>query len=98
MRLVSCYIENFGKWSDRLFSFEPGCNVICQENGWGKSTLAAFVRVMLYGFQDELVRDPYRNERKRYRPWQGGVYGGRLEFEAGGRMYEIGRASCRERV
>ncbi len=91
MRLVSCYIENFGKWSDRLFSFEPGCNVICQENGWGKSTLAAFVRVMLYGFQDELVRDPYRNERKRYRPWQGGVYGGRLEFEAGGRMYVISR-------
>ena len=91
MRLVECYIENFGKWSDVSFSFEPGCQVICQENGWGKSTLATFIKVMLYGFQDEKVRDDYRNERKRYRPWQGGVYGGRLEFQAGGQSYVITR-------
>ncbi|MCD8156601.1 MAG: ATP-binding protein, partial [Clostridiales bacterium] len=29
--------------------FEQGCHVICAENGWGKSTLAAFIRVMLFG-------------------------------------------------
>lgn len=91
MRLVSCHIENFGKLNNFSMEFEEGCNVICYENGWGKSTLAAFIKVMLYGFEEEKSRDELKNERKRYRPWQGGVYGGRLEFEAGGERYVISR-------
>lgn len=91
MRLVSCHIENFGKLNNFSMEFEEGCNVICYENGWGKSTLAAFIKVMLYGFEEEKSRDELKNERKRYRPWQGGVYGGRLEFEAGGEHYVISR-------
>lgn len=87
MRLISCYIENFGKMSDVSFNFRQGLNVICQDNGWGKSTLAAFIKAMLYGFEDEKSRDELKNERKRYKPWQGGVYGGRLEFEADGNVY-----------
>ena len=91
MRLVSCHIENFGKLKDFSLEFQEGCNVICYENGWGKSTLAAFIKVMLYGFEEEKSRDELKNERKRYRPWQGGVYGGRLEFEMGGEHYVISR-------
>ena len=87
MRLISCYIENFGKMRDVSFTFSQGLNVICQDNGWGKSTLAAFIKAMLYGFEDEKARDELKNERKRYKPWQGGVYGGRLEFEADGNVY-----------
>lgn len=91
MRLISCYIENFGKLSDVSFTFRQGLNVICQDNGWGKSTLAAFIKAMLYGFEDEKSRDELKNERKRYKPWQGGVYGGRLEFEADGNVYVASR-------
>lgn len=91
MRLISCHIENFGKLHDLTMDFEDGCNVILQENGWGKSTLAAFIKVMLYGFEEEKSRDGLKNERKRYRPWQGGVYGGRLEFEAEGKRYIAAR-------
>ena len=91
MRLLSCHIENFGKLKDLTLSFEDGCNVVCRENGWGKSTLAAFIKVMLYGFEEEKARDDLKNERKRYRPWQGGVYGGRLEFEAAGERYVLTR-------
>lgn len=91
MRLLGCYIENFGKLSDVSFSFGRGCNVVCRENGWGKSTLAAFICVMFYGFEEERSRDDLKNERKRYKPWQGGVYGGRLEFEANGETYVITR-------
>lgn len=91
MKLIGCYIENFGKLSNASFSFDEGCNVICQENGWGKSTLAAFIKVMLYGFDDDRSRDDLKNERRRYKPWQGGVYGGRLEFEADGTVYVITR-------
>ncbi len=87
MRLLSLYIENFGKLSNLRLDLERGLNVIFRENGWGKSTLAAFIRVMLYGFSDEKSRDALKNERKRYSPWQGGVYGGSLEFEANGVEY-----------
>lgn len=91
MRLISCYIENFGKMSNVSFSFSQGLNVICQDNGWGKSTLAAFIKAMLYGFDDEKSRDELKNERRRYKPWQGGVYGGRLEFETDGNIYVASR-------
>ncbi len=91
MRLIRCHIENFGKLSDFTCDFSEGCNTICEENGWGKSTLAAFLRVMLYGFRGEGKRDPLENERKRYTPWQKGVYGGELQFESDGKVYSVRR-------
>lgn len=87
MKIVKCHIENFGKLTDFTYNFSDGLNEFCEENGWGKSTLAAFIRVMLYGFENEGRRDELENERKRYRPWQGGVYGGSLSFETDGRRY-----------
>lgn len=84
MKLIACHIENFGKLSDFSMEFHDGCNIVCEENGWGKSTLAVFLRVMLYGFDREGKRNPLENERERYRPWQKGTYGGELVFEADG--------------
>ena len=92
MKLNRCYIENFGRLSDFSYDFTEGCNVICRENGWGKSTLAAFIRVMLFGFQNESRRDGFENERKRYKPWQKGIYGGELEFETAGIVYSVRRS------
>lgn len=91
MRLIQCHIENFGKLSDWDYEFHEGCNIICEENGWGKSTIAAFIRVMLFGFANESKRKESENERKRFRPWQGGVYGGSLTFEHEGKRYVIQR-------
>lgn len=91
MRLIRCHIENFGGLSDVSLEFRQGCHIICEKNGWGKSTLAAFIRVMLFGFSEEKSRDELKNERKRFRPWQGGIYGGQLEFETGGKVYCISR-------
>ena len=91
MKLIRCHIENFGKLSDFTYAFTEGCNTICEENGWGKSTLAAFLRVMLFGFRNEGKRDPIENERKRYTPWQKGVYGGELQFESDGKRYSVRR-------
>ena len=78
MKLISCHIDNFGKLSDFDYEFNDSVNVICEENGWGKSTLSAFLRVMLYGFENEIARDSFKCERKRYKPWGGGVYGGKI--------------------
>ena len=85
MKLISCYIENFGKLNNQSYEFNEGINSICEENGWGKSTLATFIRVMFYGFLNEKSRNGITNERKRYKPWQGGGYGGKITFETYGR-------------
>lgn len=91
MRLISCHIENFGRLSDLDISFEPGLNTIMHENGWGKSTLAIFMRTMFFGFNNDAKKNKILNERKHYLPWQDGVYGGSLVFEAGGKEYRIER-------
>lgn len=91
MKLISCHIENFGKLHDFSYEFDDGVNIICKENGWGKSTFAAFLRAMFYGLEGEKKRKILENERKRYQPWQGGVFGGKLVFETGERQYEISR-------
>ena len=91
MRLISCHIENFGKLHDYTIDFEKGANVICEDNGWGKSTLAAFIRAMFYGLDGERKRNLEENERKRYAPWQGGTFGGQLTFEVGEKQYTVTR-------
>lgn len=91
MKFISCHVENFGKLADFSFEFSEGTNVICEENGWGKSTFAAFIRAMFYGLEGEHKRNPLENERKKYKPWQGGAFGGWLVFEIQGRQYQISR-------
>lgn len=91
MRLISCHIENFGKIHDYSASFSEGLNIICEENGWGKSTFAAFVRAMFFGLKGERKRSIEENERKRYKPWQGGVFGGQIIFEVQGKEYQVSR-------
>lgn len=91
MRLIECNVKGFGALSDFRISFDEGVNVVMQPNGWGKTTLAAFIKAMLYGFDSKRVRDVMQNERLRYAPWSGGYYGGSLDFESGGREYRITR-------
>ena len=71
--------------------FSDGANIICEKNGWGKSTFVAFIRAMFYGLEGERKRSIEENERKRYKPWQGGVFGGQLVFEIQGKKYLISR-------
>ena len=49
MKFLSCYIAGFGKFIDRSFDFSADLVVIKEDNGWGKTTLAAFLKCMLYG-------------------------------------------------
>ena len=92
MRLRNCQIENFGKLQNLELDFQDGLNVFLRENGFGKSTLAAFIRVMFYGLSGERKAQDSDNERKKYRPWQGGSFGGSLSFTLeNGRCYRITR-------
>ena len=97
MKLIRCHIENFGVLSDFDFSFAEGLTTICQSNGFGKSTFAAFIKAMFYGFPRTGARNIVENERKRYDPWQGGKYGGYLEFEVQDVSYALLWQDCRQR-
>ena len=91
MKLIELYIENFGKLTGYKYSFSSGLNVINEENGYGKSTLAVFIKSMLFGLEDTRKSKLDENDRKKYLPWQGGTCGGTLTFSVGGKKYRIER-------
>ena len=91
MKLEKAHIENFGKLKNFDVQFNEESNLLLENNGWGKSTLAAFIRIMFFGFQNENKSSVVENERKKYDPWQGGVYGGQLTFAVGKKKYRIER-------
>ncbi|MBP3437519.1 MAG: AAA family ATPase [Clostridia bacterium] len=91
MKILSCTIENFGCLSQAHFDFSDGLNTVCERNGFGKTTLAVFIKAMLYGLPSSTKRDITENERRHYKPWQGGKYGGSLVFEAEGQLFRIER-------
>lgn len=91
MKLISMHVDNFGGLHNYDYNFEEGLNVVLHDNGWGKTTMAFFLKAMLYGFDSKRSKDITENERRRYLPWQGGTYGGSLDFEAEGVHYRIYR-------
>ena len=91
MKLIRMHVDNFGGLHDFDYEFGDGVNILLQDNGWGKTTMAAFLKAMLYGFDTRRSKDITENERRRYLPWQGGKYGGSLDFEATGVNYRVSR-------
>lgn len=72
-------INAFGCHRDLELHFTKGVNLIYGNNESGKSTLLAFVRAVLYGFDSRASDNP----RKKYMPWGSGPdtrFGGELTF------------------
>lgn len=90
MKLISLYIENFGGLSQYSLEFSDGLTVIQEPNGFGKTTLAEFIRAMFYGFPRK-AKTLDKSRRQKYTPWNGGKFGGNLVFEAGGTRYRVER-------
>lgn len=91
MKLVKCYVSSFGKLKDFSFDFNEGLNTIKQDNGWGKSTLATFIKVMFYGINSN-KRSVSENDRIKYRPWNSTEkFGGAVWFIWGDKEYKIER-------
>lgn len=88
MKLIRCQIENFGGLSGYSLEFAPGITEVREQNGFGKTTLAEFIRAMLYGFPRTSAK---MDLRKKFQPWQGGNYGGSLIFEHQGVQYRLQR-------
>ena len=91
MKLKRCYIADFGKLHNFSYEFQDGLNTICQENGWGKTTFGTFIKAMFYGLEYNPRKKTADNERKKYFPWQGGNFGGSIEFTVGEKEYKLER-------
>ena len=90
MKLCSLYIENFGGLSGFEMDFEAGLTTLNRPNGFGKTTLAEFIRAMFYGFPRK-TKTREKSKRQKYTPWSGGKCGGNLVFEYEGQRYRIER-------
>ena len=71
-------VATFGKLDHRAITFENGLNIIEAPNESGKSTLLAFLRVMLYGFPAR-ERGAFA-DKNRYTPWSLAPMQGTLEL------------------
>lgn len=90
MKLIKAEVENFGNLKNFSIDFSNRLNCIVRENGFGKSTLAVFIKAMFYGLNSKKsVKD---GERIKYCPWGGTErFGGSLEFSRSGKKYRIER-------
>lgn len=92
MKIIELEIIQFGKFSNRRFSFEDGMNIVRGDNESGKSTLLGFIKFALYGVgrKNPTVRV---GERERAISWSTGVAAGSLTLEdENGKRYRIERA------
>ncbi|MCI8855682.1 MAG: hypothetical protein HFH26_03925 [Clostridiaceae bacterium] len=95
MKLISIQ-GHFGCISGEKITFEDGFCRRTLPNGWGKSTLCAFIRVMLYGLNTS-KRDTsvVLADKNRYVPLDGRAMGGRLTLEYQGRNIVLLRMTGR---
>ena len=91
MRFVEANIEGFGQYRNRQIVFSEGLNVIYGHNESGKTTLMKFIEGILYGFYKPAQRRQYTADYEKYRPWDGGSYGGTLVYETEGQYVAVHR-------
>lgn len=92
MKLLRCDVSSFGTLKNFQYEFKDGLNSIKQDNGWGKSTFAIFIKSMFYGLDGDGKRSVADNERTKYRPWNStDKFGGTIEFEWGNKEFKIER-------
>ncbi len=91
MKLLSCYISAFGGLSDYDIDFSSNVTCVLEQNGFGKTTLAAFIKAMFYGMETANKRTATveSSERVRYFPWNNSKFGGHLTFSLGDKNYRI---------
>ena len=92
MIIESINIKSFGMITDMTLNFAEDINVIVGHNEAGKSTIAAFIKYMLYGFGNDSAADEL-DERTRRINWENGTAQGSMTVRVGGKRYMITRVS-----
>ncbi|PWM24467.1 MAG: hypothetical protein DBX40_06680 [Clostridiales bacterium] len=91
MKLLTCHIENFGNLTQTDYTFNDNITEFCEQNGYGKTTFAAFIKAMFYGLPSYRTNAKEFPDRKHYYPFSGGKFGGSLTFEMHNDEYRIER-------
>ncbi len=92
MIIESVHIRSFGRLSDYTCHFDERMQVIEGDNEAGKSTLAAFIRYMLYGFPRQGGSE--LSEKKKRIRWQDGTAAGSMVVRlSDGHRYRVERAT-----
>ena len=92
MKIREIYVKSFGCLSDFKKEFHDGFNAVTENNGFGKTTLATFVKAMFYSLGYSRSSALEENELKRFRPWNSTEkFGGSVTFEHDGKLYRIER-------
>ncbi|MBO5786299.1 MAG: hypothetical protein J6R45_03155 [Clostridia bacterium] len=84
-------IVSFGKLKNVCVTAEKGINILSAPNESGKSTLAAFIKFVFYGFAGARMQTLTENERKLYTPWDAEVSEGSITITADGTKYTVHR-------
>lgn len=91
-RIDRIEIVSFGKLQNRVIEPKDGLNVLSAPNESGKSTLAAFLRFVLYGFTDGRKKELFENDKKLYTPWDTPKCEGSVTVTRGDRQYRAYRS------
>jgi len=92
IKIDNVFISAFGKLKNFSFSLGDGFNSVCQDNGFGKTTIAIFIKAMFFGFGKTKTSRLGENERKRYTPWESNEkFGGYLCFSVCEKKYKVER-------
>ncbi len=85
-------IKSFGLIKDMTLEFSKTVNVIEGQNEAGKSTIAAFIKYMLFGF-DGVETDDVLSERKKRINWETGMAEGTMIVSVKDKRYLISRST-----
>lgn len=88
MKILSCYIANFGCIKNKEYKFNDHLNTFCEDNGQGKSTLAAFIKAMFYGLPKTTTKS---FDREHYIPFDNIEASGNILFVYNNKEYKIER-------
>ena len=93
MIIEKIVIRSFGLIRDMTLEFSDSINVIEGHNEAGKSTIAAFIKYMLYGFDDSESIDGISERRLRIN-WTTGTAEGSMYVKVKGKRYLITRMTA----
>lgn len=85
-------IKSFGMITDMALEFSSTINVIEGQNEAGKSTIAAFIKYMLYGFDNDEDKEQL-SERNKCLNWANGRAEGSMTVLVKGKKYLISRST-----
>ncbi len=90
-RIERIEIVSFGKLHQFVLELGEGLHLLNAPNESGKSTLAAFLRFVFYGFADARKKELAENDKKLYTPWDTPRSEGSVQVRKGDLCYRVTR-------